>query len=60
MTTSEEFKKCTLYLKKETKLGMEQMLPGHRQRVTTELILRYSRSFFSGLTDDIYYFVISI
>ena len=45
MTTTEEFRACTQYLKKETKLGMEQMLPGHRQRVTTELILRYSISF---------------
>ena len=45
MTSTEEFNACKQYLRKETKLGMEQMLPGHRQRVTTELILRYSKFF---------------
>ena len=48
MTSTEEFNACKQYLRKETKLGMEQMLPGHRQRVTTELILRYSNHFPKG------------
>ena len=43
MTTTEEFKKCNAYLRKETKLSMEQLLPGHRQRLTSELILRFGR-----------------
>ena len=46
MTNSEEFNACKQYLRKETKLGMDQMLPGHRQRVTTELILRYEPHLF--------------
>jgi hypothetical protein len=40
-TTTEQYAKCVKYLSKETTMPMEQLLPGSRQHVVTELLLRF-------------------
>ena len=42
-TTVEDYQKCVQYLKNETNLPLEQLIPGNRQKMTTELILGFHK-----------------